>query len=636
MNLRENLKPFQFFVTLLDARAKRTIAILLGSTALMSLLSAGIPYFAKLQLDQLSQPNTPLYDLPATPIMLFLAFLLIPTALMLIHLLIQELGSTLLHNRLAEQLENSTRKKLWEKLYNFDAGFLESERNQFLFGQAMDSFRLPDDVFQFLRRNVEFIVTLGAIFPLLAFIDPLLLVLVALGAVVNAYFSKKNFETRTMDSIENAQLYRQHERVNSMIRYEFQQLKQLGVVKQFIELQAQLAEQNWVVDQRQSMQRARFMVAQRGAQDLIALFVNLFVGYQVFAGNLSLGSFAITVAYTQQLTSTLQRFWYAMEDWQNIGLNYFRLQFFFTLPSRWKQPDNPKTIAEPQAVSLQKVSFQYPDYYTEEREYLKLLKEKISSSLKKSGSQWYLRDTLKELDQLLAQPADSDQVLHGIDITLTRGSVTALLGRNGAGKTTITRLLMHHYEPDKGTVVMDDQSLNELDQEWMFRQFGILTQNPFVLHRFSIQENLLLGVDREVSEKELWEVLDTVGLKTAVQKAPKQLGAVLGEDTRLSGGQTQLLALARVLLQKRPFIILDEGTSQLDVENEAKILQLLTVEAKENNAAVLFITHRITTARKADQLIVIDSGHVKESGTHAELLKQDGIYSQFWQLQVVE
>jgi ATP-binding cassette subfamily B protein len=161
-----------------------------------------------------------------------------------------------------------------------------------------------------------------------------------------------------------------------------------------------------------------------------------------------------------------------------------------------------------------------------------------------------------------------------------------------------------------------------------------VAQHPFVLESFSIRENLTIGATRDIPDAEAWRTLEDLGVAAAVRALPRGLDSVIGDEVRLSGGQSQLLVIARALLQQRPFVLLDEGTNQLDAEHEAKVAHAL--RSLRAHAAVLLITHRMTTARKADRIYVLDQGRIVQQGRHADLVEADGLYRTFWNLQVVE
>jgi ABC-type multidrug transport system fused ATPase/permease subunit len=628
--------PLTFTYKLLDKSSKQIVVNTIITTILYSILLAIIPFFTKLQLDQLTNPQTVNYPIVLSPTILFISFLVVPGLLVFLQLIISELFEQKLLNKLANRFELSTRIKIWNKLYDFDAGFLESERNKFLFSQTLEAFRLPTSVFYFVRGNLETTVTILTMFPLLFFVSPWLLLLVSTGACIQFLISQKQFTQRMLDTYENQELYRKREAYESILRHNFQQVKQIGESQHFLDKLTKLHEVENDISIDRSFDRRKADVIKSTLDNLVTILINIFVGLQVLNGNMTVGTFTLTIAYTLQLSGIFNRIWRMKENWMNIEFDYFRLSFFLGLTSRWKQSKKGLTTTNPTKLSLTNISFAYPDYYEEERLYLIKLKEKLNNYNKKTNGFWYFRDTLVELENLITSPKKSTEVLADISLHLERGKVTAMIGRNGAGKTTITRLIMHHFEPDSGIVQLDGKPVSEYDQNWLFRQFAILTQKPFIMERFTLYDNLLFGTHTKISQKEIWQVLDEVGLADTVRSLPKQLESVIGEDTRFSGGQEQLLALARVFLQKRPFIILDEGTSQLDLEKEAKILKLLVSKAANDNTGVLFITHRVTTARKADTIIVIDKGAVMEQGTHHSLINNKQTYSLFWNLQVVE
>jgi ATP-binding cassette subfamily B protein len=146
---------------------------------------------------------------------------------------------------------------------------------------------------------------------------------------------------------------------------------------------------------------------------------------------------------------------------------------------------------------------------------------------------------------------------------------------------------------------------------------------------------LTLGIRDLVSDEKIWLVLNELGIQAVVEKSEKGLDSLLNEEVHLSGGEEQILVVARIILQNRKFIIFDEGVNQLDVEKEALVLKKLAEMARKG-AGVLFITHRITTAKKADKICFLKNGQIFEEGTHELLLQKGGDYADFWKMQVVD
>ncbi|MBI4047946.1 MAG: ABC transporter ATP-binding protein, partial [Devosia nanyangense] len=223
-------------------------------------------------------------------------------------------------------------------------------------------------------------------------------------------------------------------------------------------------------------------------------------------------------------------------------------------------------------------------------------------------------------------------VIEGLTLDIKPGEKIGLVGRSGAGKSTIVNLLLRFYDREKGAITIDGKDIAKVTQESLRENIGVVTQDTSLLHR-SVRENIIYGrpdaTDEEmVRAARLAEAEDFIG-ELVDPKGHRGYEAHVGErGVKLSGGQRQRIAIARVLLKNAPILVLDEATSALDSEVEAAIqgqLQHL-MEGK----TVIAIAHRLSTIAAMDRLIVIDAGKVVEQGTHAELLEQGGHYARLW------
>ncbi len=224
----------------------------------------------------------------------------------------------------------------------------------------------------------------------------------------------------------------------------------------------------------------------------------------------------------------------------------------------------------------------------------------------------------------------SGEILRGISFVAPAGSMTALVGSSGAGKTTITSLLARLYDVTDGAIKINGIDLRDLQLQSLRDSIGVVTQDAHMFHD-SIAANLRYA-KAEATEAEMQSACEAAQIWDLVNSLPNRFDTVVGErGHRLSGGEKQRLAIARLLLKAPRIVVLDEATAHLDSENEALVQQALATALKGRTSIV--IAHRLSTVRAADQILVIDDGLIKERGRHDELLAKNGIYFDLHQRQ---
>ncbi|MFC9673514.1 ABC transporter ATP-binding protein [Streptomyces sp. NPDC056949] len=222
------------------------------------------------------------------------------------------------------------------------------------------------------------------------------------------------------------------------------------------------------------------------------------------------------------------------------------------------------------------------------------------------------------------------EVLHGISFRAEPGQTVALVGTSGAGKSTVAQLMPRLYDTDEGAVRIGGVDVRDLTAVSLRETLGMVTQDGHLFHD-SVRANLLLARPG-ASEDDLWDVLRRARLEDLVHSLPDGLDTVVGErGYRLSGGERQRMTIARLLLARQRVVILDEATAHLDNTSEAAVQEALA-EALEGRTAVV-IAHRLSTIRSADQILVVEDGHIVERGTHETLLAEDGRYAELYRTQ---
>jgi ATP-binding cassette subfamily B protein len=225
---------------------------------------------------------------------------------------------------------------------------------------------------------------------------------------------------------------------------------------------------------------------------------------------------------------------------------------------------------------------------------------------------------------------ESGEILAGISFNSPAGTLTALVGPSGAGKTTISSLIPRLYDVTSGSIKINGKDLRELKLATLRDAIGVVTQDAHMFHD-SIAENLRYA-KRDATHEEMEQACKSAQIWDLIASLPNGFDTVVGErGHRLSGGEKQRLAIARLLLKAPRIVILDEATAHLDSENEALVQEALA-RALEGRTSIV-IAHRLSTVRKADQILVLESGLIKERGKHDELIALNGLYAELYQRQ---
>ena len=231
-------------------------------------------------------------------------------------------------------------------------------------------------------------------------------------------------------------------------------------------------------------------------------------------------------------------------------------------------------------------------------------------------------------------PNSKKKVIKNLNLKVHSGENVALVGRNGAGKTTIVKLLCRFYDVTSGEILINGTNIKDVDLKDWYGYLGTLFQE-FIKYDFTVKENICLGATNNFDEKRMLQAAKQSGADSFIKDLPNKYDQLLGKQFEggvdLSIGQWQKIAIARAFYESAPVLILDEPTSAIDSLAEEQIFATIKEESKDKT--VIIISHRFATVKKADYIYVIDEGVIKEQGTHVQLDALGGLYKQMYTAQ---
>lgn len=553
------------------------VALAMGFLLVAKLAGVAVPWALKLIVEHFEQSPQ---SLMMVPVALLAAYGLLRFS----SVFFSELRDAVFA-RVAERAMRRISLKVFEHLHRLDLGFHLSRRTGGLArdierGTSGVSFLLRFMVFNILPTLVE-IGLIAAI--LLAYFSPVYALTVLGSVILYGAFSiwctewRNRFvrESNQMDNRSNTRA------VDSLLNYET--VKYFGNER----FEAEQYDRNLAGWEAARMKNRLSLAALNSGQALIiaasvTLMMVLAAG-QVAAGEMTLGELVMINAYMIQLFIPLNFLGFIYREIREALTNIERL--FGLLEAPVKVAD--AADARPLEIRGASLSFEGVSHaYDPQR-----------------------------------------PILQDVSFEIPAGHTLAIVGPSGAGKSTLARLLFRFYDVSAGAIRIDGQDIRSVTQDSLRRAIGVVPQDT-VLFNDTIGYNIAYGCPG-ASEEQIWQALRLAQLEGFVQQLPKGLDTQVGErGLKLSGGEKQRIAIARVLLKNPPILVLDEATSSLDTHAERLILEALNLVARKRTT--LAIAHRLSTIIHAERILVLDQGRVVEQGSHAELLALGGAYARLW------
>lgn len=340
-------------------------------------------------------------------------------------------------------------------------------------------------------------------------------------------------------------------------------------------------------------------------------------GHLVLSDSISVGTIVAFVAYLSRLYGPISSLTNVQVEFITSMVSFERVFEYLDKPIEIADAEDAIVLGEADGrVEFEHVSFRYePELYTEP-EGQEEEREEPSPNGRENGQ--------------LAPVSTRLWALQDVTFEIEPGQLVALVGPSGAGKTTVTYLLPRLYDPTEGRIRLDGHDLRDVTLESLADQIGVVTQETYLFHD-TIRANLLYAKP-DATDAELEAACRAANIHDMIARLPEGYDTLVGErGYRLSGGEKQRMAIARVILKDPRILVLDEATSHLDSQSEALIQAAL--EPLMQGRTSLVIAHRLSTILAADKILVLDEGHLVEQGTHGELLERDGLYAHLFRTQ---
>jgi ABC-type multidrug transport system fused ATPase/permease subunit len=493
--------------------------------------------------------------------------------------------------RIEQKLEIMTNDLLFRKMYSLSQEQFDNEEFNTKLARADDGIRqlsrAMSEINWTVSSLVRFIGAIGAIF----FVSPLIGLLIMIAAVPVALAGVRQNKIRE-------KMYKDTESIDRIgmrsrwVLVDPHHMPEVRLINGFKSLYNSWLKNTKKINNeyiKTDKKLFKYDLIEDFAQPLIEVIANVYFFRLLVAGSIGLDRIIFLRGLIDQASNSALSLARSVDKLHQISINLGNFEEVYnTAPAI---PDGSVSLDAPLTIELKNVSFTYPGTKLE--------------------------------------------VLNNVSLKIVPGSKLALVGENGAGKSTLIKLLLRQYLPTSGQIVVNGHDIKDVKLESYYKALSILSQDFMILHHLTIKDNLLLGVNEHRSTQDVSHALELTGADRFINKLPHKLAQRLDssfdDGSSLSGGQMQRLGVARSLLRRGDIMILDEPTSAIDAKGEFSIFN--NIYKEHAGKTTLIVSHRFSTVRKADMVIVMENGKIIEYGSHEELMKYKGLYEEMFSLQ---
>ncbi len=621
------------FFTPIFSKHKSIFLLLLLDGLIVWLSSTLTPILLKWETDQLMvQKGGIFFFWELTGFQVFIVILILILLVDVITRLVQQISGVFL-NAKKEYLTNQIQLELFQKMKLMEVW--RTLNNHFRnIARILDHefWLFSNTLIQLPGWILQKIIQITGITAIFAYFDIRFLLIVVISAVFSYFIERyaeilrQKYEIHWKFSLGQKVYY-----YNDLFLRSFGQLAINGAVKTTLDSYKNLLDEQIHHGLKKNWAQLTWTFSGLLTGSLSSMLIKIIVGYSVFQGTQSIGIVALVV-------STMGTVEDIMKSMITIRKEYFRFRFQESSILLFLEMCEPVGDVGDFWEKIEKIrgdniTFSYPNLSSYEKKYMDI----VESFMKrwKTWSQWIderFHDLVSWIEDDMKH--ENPTILQDVTFSFERGKIYGIVWKNGAGKTTLMQLLAWFFRSYSWGIRYNNQDIRFWTPDLLARQVSFLTQEPFFMSWGStVRENLFLWVSNP-DEKTLWEYLEKFWLADRIRKSPDGLESEVGDKVDFSGWEKQILTFIRLLLQDRPIIIMDEGTNQLDAENEIIVMDELL--KKKTDKIIIFITHRMSTISKADFIYCLEGSTLSASWNHKSLLEDNNNpYARFYRAQVL-
>lgn len=607
--------------------------MLIISTIMSSTFSVVMPILAKIETDQLVEKNNNLFEIIyADPFYIFTMILLLILIAEIINQILSWIISNIESNRM-DIYRNKHSIQIHKRVQKTEIwNFLNSRTKRFI-KEIDQGSELIWDIQEFISWAIWQSIKIVWVLFVVAYLDWKIIIVILISIVLNYFIDKfKNFLWASKSIYD----LKQRRKLAIYSREMTSNTTNLISNWWFEKIIAFFEKTNQEILEYENKHRLKSIflnIWKSFIDNISSIVVKILIGYSIFYAGMSVGVMIMIIMYTSNIKYSIEGFVSSYLSMFNFLDKLLKLDLFLKI-TQADEDKNIENIGKIEKIEFQDTKFKYPNFAEQELKYLEIQENAVNRFKNRYNKDNYekemaiIKKARKEIN------FESPEILKWVNATFQVGKTYWIVGKNWAGKTTMANLIQWFFNTYKWDIKINGADAKKVKRERFEKNISIINQVPYVIEGLSIRDNIMLGVEKKYTDDQILQVLEQVRLRKKIESAFEWIDTELWYSIEFSGGEKQLLALARIILQDKKIIIMDEWTNQLDAENEKKIMQQILNKSQEK--IIVFISHRMTSIRKIDLIYCLENGKIIAQWNHASLMQTNNPYSKFWKQQVEE